>query len=270
MTAARRWYREPLLHFVVVGVLLAWLRSALHQSVEEPIVLTTALDEALANEHRLARGVPASDDELDAARLRWTREEALYREALALGLDEGDAIVRRRLIQKMTFVIEAALEVPEVDDAAAAAYLEAHASELELVERRSLEHRYFVDERLGPTPIAAAGIARADLLAGRDVPGDPFLAADGFSSISEAELSRVLGEASADAVFALEPGVWSEPIAVGRGALLVRVLDVAPAHAPTLGSVRSRIDAAVIEAHREVARDAAIADVLARYRVVRE
>lgn len=265
-----RWLREPLVHFVVLGVLLAGARSALHpEERPPPIVITDALDRALMDEHRLARGALPTDDEIAAAREHWVREEALYREALALGLDEGDAIVRRRLIQKMTFVLEAALALPVIDDAEAAAYLREHASELEIPERRALEHRYF-GAGARPTPTDAADTARAQLIAGGEVPGEAFLAADGWSSVSEAELDRALGEASARAIFELEPDVWSEALPVGRGALLVRVTRIEPAHAPSLGAVRSRIDAALRDERRAAALEAAVAEVLGRYEVSRE
>ncbi len=269
MSAARPWYREPLLHFVIAGVLLAGARSALRpREAPPPIVLTDALDAALASEHRAARGAPASDAELEGARLRWIHEEALYREALALGLDEGDAIVRRRLIQKMTFVLEASLDLAPPTDDAAAAYLEAHASELALPERRTLEHRFFGD--FGTTPLATAALARDTLIGGGEVTGDPFLAASGFEGISESELSRIVSPSAATAVFALDEGTWSEPISVGRGALLIRVRAITPARPPTLASVRSRIDAALLDAARTQELERAIDGVVDRYEVVRE
>jgi hypothetical protein len=106
-----RWLREPLLHFLLIGLALFAIYRALNPA-------------AVEQENR--RRIELTDDDLRQLELGWTmqwrrpptpeemrrlveskiREEILYREALALGLDQGDTIVKRRMVQKMEFLAE--------------------------------------------------------------------------------------------------------------------------------------------------------------------
>ena len=266
----RPFYREPLFHFVLLGVLLASGRAFLHPDVAPPIVLSAELDAALSDEHLARHGRAPTEEELDAARARWVRDEALYREARSMGLDEGDAIVRRRLIQKMEFVLAATLPSAVITDEERRAYLDAHRAEFELPERRALVGHFFsslrADSRADPRGDALA--ARARLLEGAAIEADPSLSRDGWSNISEAELARATTSDFAAAVFALPEGVWSEPLTGPGGIHLVRVEHVEPAHAPALASVASRIDAAIEEERARTGLEAAAAEVVSHYEVV--
>lgn len=260
----RNWLAEPLVHFVALGAVLALAHGALTaRPSSPPIEVGPELLAALAAEHAARHGAAPTDDELEAARRRWVRDEALYREALALGLDRDDAIVRRRLIQKMELVLAAGAPAPAIDDAERGAYLEAHRAELMVHERRTIDGRYFDRERADA--LADARVAREALVRGEVVSSDPLLAATGWDRVSRAELARSLGAAPADALFALEPGLWSEPIVLATGVLLARATDVEPASMPELAAVSARIDAAIAAERSTDALDAAIDEVVARH-----
>lgn len=251
-----RLLREPVLHFLVLGALLVALRMA--SSGPERIELDEAVDRALAEEHAARHGTPPTDEELAAARRRWLEEEALYREARVLGLDEGDAIVRRRLIQKMELVLTASIPPPAIDDAAREAFLTAHEVELSLPERRTLRLRFFAGTRAD---------AEADARAARlvEAAADPWLRADGLGAVSRGEAERALGPTLAAAAFALEVGETSEPVAIDGGFAVVTVERIEPARRPTLERVASRIDAAITAEAREAALRDAIEEVTARW-----
>lgn len=253
MSAQRAWYREPLLHFVVVGLALTSIRASLHAEGPPTIVLGPELDQALTDEYQARHGETPTPEALDAARARWVRDEALYREALALGLDEGDAIVRRRLIQKMEFVLGASVALEPITEEERQAYLEAHPDAFALPERRTLEDRFFRD------PLAAMN---------PDAPSDPFLGGEGWSSVSEAELARAVTPAFARAVFALPEDTWSEPLVTPEGVHRVRVVGIAPRHLPPLASVASRIDAELGAERASAALEAAARELVSRYELV--
>jgi hypothetical protein len=145
----------------------------------------------------------------------------------------------------MELVLRAELSPAPIDDDARRDYLEAHASDFALPERRSLELHHFGTTRVDPRADAEA--ARARLLAGGSAEGDPVLAAEGLGSPTEAELGRALGDELARGAFSLEEGVWSEPIATERGTWLVRTTAITPAALPELSRVSARIDAALSE-----------------------
>src|SRR4051812_42950996 len=113
---ARRLLAEPMLHFLAIGALLFMLHARLHPPGGERIVVSSAFLDALRQDHARRTGHPPTADEERGLVERHVDEEVLYREALALGLDRGDVIVRRRLIQKMEFVIRDAAPAAEPSD----------------------------------------------------------------------------------------------------------------------------------------------------------
>jgi hypothetical protein len=187
--------------------------------------------------------MPSATDErgmVDA----WVGDEILVREALALGLERGDVVVRRRLIQKMEFLIENTEPVPAPTDAALEAQLAAHPERYGNPERISLTHVFVSAQRAGDAAAAEAAQLRARLLDGADAGalGDPFLRGRELRLHAQSELANVFGAAFAAAVMALPDGTWSEPIRSSFGFHVVRVTERRAGVAPTLATVRERVE----------------------------
>ncbi|MCA9693737.1 MAG: peptidyl-prolyl cis-trans isomerase [Myxococcales bacterium] len=241
-----RWLREPLLHFLVLGgLILALDRAATPSAVIE-----------------VPARVRASGD---AA--RYVEDEALVREALRRGLHERDEIVRRRLVQKMRFILDELAVVPEPDEAALEAWLKGHADRYAAPARLTLRHAFFRREP-GRDPWARAQAAASALAGGEPPAGDPFLHGARLANWTEDELARALGDAFAAEVAALEPGSWSEPIASSHGVHRVLVEARTPARAPALAEVRARVLEEVVTARRQQAARAAIDALIADARIV--
>jgi peptidyl-prolyl cis-trans isomerase C len=263
----RRLVREPLVHFLVLGVaLLAVERRALPAGGRE-IVVDAAAVRGLAADHERRTGLPPTPAEQAALVTRWLEDEALYREALALGLDRGDVIVRRRLVQKMELLTEDLEPVPAPDDATLAAWLAAHADRYAAPLRVSLEHVFVA----GAHPEAARALG-ARLAAGADARalGDPFLHGRTFAARTTGELARVFGDGFARAAAALPAGTWSAPIRSSYGLHLVRVTARDAGGPAALAAVRDAVARDWTAAEREQANRAARARVRARYRVTVE
>jgi parvulin-like peptidyl-prolyl isomerase len=202
------------------------------------------------------------------------REEILYREALALGLDKDDTIVRRRMAQKMEFLFEdvAALGNPTVDELRA--WFEQNAERFALPARASFRHLYFSPDRRGAR--ARDDAARAHTkLAGKpaDAPtaaalADPFVFQDYYGDRSFDEVARTLGPGFAAAIFELAPETWSDPIESGYGWHLVWVAAVTPARVPAFEDVEPDVRREWIEAQRAEIRERAFEVMQARYEVV--
>ena len=112
----RRWLKEPLLHFAVLGAALVGLhRWVAPPSLGRQIVLSAPLIHGLRQDHLRRNGALPTASEEAALVQRYIDNEVLYREALALGLDRGDIIVRRRLVQKMEFLTEGLEPLPRAD-----------------------------------------------------------------------------------------------------------------------------------------------------------
>lgn len=121
-TAIRPWtrlFREPLLHFLVLGALVFVVDYSLASREEDPNVITIgpSVDEELKEIFRGSRARDPDAAELQVLRQRWIDNEVLYREGLALRLDQGDSAIRERVIFKALNVVQANLELPPIDDA---------------------------------------------------------------------------------------------------------------------------------------------------------
>jgi hypothetical protein len=262
--------REPLFHFVLLGVAL----FALHRAVAPPaptreVVVTTAMRHAFQQEHLRRHGRLPTAEEERALVDRYVDTEVMLREALALGLDRGDIIVRRRLVQKMEF-LNAGLEAhPEPTDADLQALLARHAERYQLASRVSLEH-IFVSSQLHPSDAAAVAAELHERLAAGDDPaklGDPFLRGRTFRAETEGELAGVFGPAFARAVQTAPLDEWAGPLASSYGLHLVRVHERSGGRRATLDEVRRELVRDWEAEQRVAAANAALAALRTRYDV---
>ena len=188
----------------------------------------------------------------------YIRDEVLYRRALDLGLDEGDDIVRRRLIQKMELILEAQVEIAAPSDAELAAYLDAHRDRYATAPRVAFEQRYFSTDRRADARGDATRALRA-LAAGEDVTSDPFLLGQTQALTSQTALAQRLGSDFAAEVFQAE-SEWTGPVESRYGFHLVRITERTEAVVPEVGSIRSELH----HAWRQDRRSERLADEITR------
>ncbi len=175
------------------------------------------------------------------------REEILYREAIALGLDRDDTIIRRRLRQKMEFLPQDLVEQVEPTDAELRTYLRENADAYQVETRVSFQHIFLDLEQRE----AHAEKDALDLLAelndhSRSVKpstlGDPILLPYDLESLSESEVAGMFGQEFASHLAEIEPGGWTGPVISGYGLHLVRVRERLPARMPELSEVRNTVE----------------------------
>src|SRR5262249_20014045 len=148
-----RCLREPLLQFLVLGGLLFAAYGALQPEGSEPsdlrIVLTQGDLEQLQAVWVAKWQREPTAQEMQALIESRVSEEVLYREAIAMGLDQGDEIIRRRLAQKMDFLLGdmAAVTLPTNDELKA--WYEQHADQFVQEGRLSFHHLYFSPDQRG-------------------------------------------------------------------------------------------------------------------------
>jgi peptidyl-prolyl cis-trans isomerase C len=188
-------------------------------------------------------------------------DTALYQEALALGLDRTDLVVRRRLVQRMRMRIESRARRTEPDEAALRDWFDAHAERFVRPARARVTQIYFGRDHEAQARAAHEALTGAGPEAAHSL-GDPFLHPAAQPLQSERELARRFGPDFARAVFALEPGRWSAPIASAYGFHLVWVHERTEAEPLVLDDVRSQVRYAVL-AERA---DRALAEELAALR----
>ena len=236
-----RLLREPLLHFFAVGGLIFILYANGGGSGEAPpgvISISAAQIDQLATQFTSVWKRPPTDDELDALIEGYVREEVYYREALALGLDQNDAVVRQRMRQKIEFLTDIGAQMLDPTTEELRAYLAANEKKYRQGSRRAIEQIF-----LGQTP-TPDDIARAL----QDLNSDPTRNTSAFSerSLLPAELGLSLPEAI-DSVYGTgffqqiekyPVGEWSGPVVSAYGVHLVRVIDNQAAQSPSLAEMR--------------------------------
>jgi hypothetical protein len=234
------------------------------------IVVTAEKRQWLAKrwEHQWRR--PPTGEELGRLVEDFVREEVLYREALTLGLDLADLVVRRRLVQKMEVL--AFQDSAPLGDAGVMSYFLAHHEDYRLPERVTFAHAFFSAAARGARATADACAARTELRRAEAADaagvGDPPVAASPVSAATRRQVADRFGSEFADAVFALEPGTWAGPVPSAHGQHLVLVTERAAARLPELAEVSGRVAADMDAERRAGAVDAMYARLRARYEVV--
>ena len=274
-----RWVREPLFQFLIVGVVLFVVWRAVHpDSIEREstrrIVLTEDDIKQLTTTWVMAGRAPPSPQELRELVDGKVREEVLYREALSLGLDKDDTIVRRQLARKMEFLAEDVSKLQEPKPVELKTWFDKNAEQFAVPPRVSFRHVYFSPDHRGATvrvdaerglkelagkPIEAPGIATA---------GDPFMFQQYYGDRSVDEIARQFGPAFARALVQLPAGAWAGPIESGYGWHVVFVESFTPERIPAYEEVLSDVRDAWVEDHRNDVKTRMYEAMRARYDVV--
>lgn len=233
----RRLLREPLLHFVLIGaaifVAAHWIEER-KRDAQAHVVVDGGLEQRLASLYRAQFGVAPTaaqqrvivDDYLD--------DEVLYREALRLGLDQDDEIIRRRLIQKLEFLQRDAVTNANPSPTELQSFYDRHAEQFSIGPRVSFVQVYFNPDKGGDArALARAREARAQWQARGELgDGDVSSLDNEYSGVTREDATRVFGSSElVTALFSQAPGEWSEPVRSGYGWHLVKVIAIDPAHA---------------------------------------
>jgi parvulin-like peptidyl-prolyl isomerase len=272
-----RWLREPLLQFLALGLVLFIAYHEFDQTVG-PLpgrIELTADDLRQLGISWVAQGRPApSPEQMQSLIDAWVREQILYREALALGLDKDDTIVRRRMAQKMEFLFEdvAALHEPTTDELRA--WFEKNAERFTLPARATFRHLYFSPDGRGARARADAAAA-LEKIAGKSMNapeamalGDRFMFQDYYADRAPDDVAKTFGPGFARALFQLAPGAWGGPIESGYGWHLVWVDSMTPARVPAFEEVESDVKTAWLEERRTELRGKTYEAMRKRYEVV--
>lgn len=258
-----RLLREPLLHFLVAGAVLFAIDRWRADTHEPPVVVTDAFVAGLRRESVRSTGQEADDEALVRAFLR---EEALVREANRLGLAEGDVIVRRRLFQKMEFLLRNTAEVDPPTDAQLLAYLRAHPGRYRRPPRITFRHVFVDRSRRADARADAQAVLERLLAAAPESPapespealGDPFLRGYRFRDADMRRLASELGPEMAEGLEDAPLGRWSGPIDGTLGVHLVFVEARSASVEPELAEVHALVAADWEEARRAEALEEAV------------
>jgi peptidyl-prolyl cis-trans isomerase C len=273
----RGLFRDPLLHFLLAGALIFALGTIFDRSNNTGI-----------NGNRIQVAAP----EIQRLREVWTRqwgrapdsgqmknliddyirEEVLYREALASGLDKDDTIIRRRLVEKMEFLSqELASTAPSEKDLQE--YFQQNREKFRTPEQVAFSHVYFSISKRGLASEKDARSALARLSSGAVPPaqvsslGDSFMLQGEYPLQTQQQIKELFGDDFAQKLFQVDSGAWAGPIRSGYGFHLVRVSQRLPSRIPELAEVRNQVLTDFQNRRLQVASQAFYDRVRKRYQV---
>ncbi len=240
----RRLIREPLLHFALLGAALfaVYASFAPTKSDSSRIVITESQIASIeAQFHNTWQRTP-TQDELAALIESYVREEVLYREGVALGLDRDDPVVRGRVKQKVEVLSEDAF-AKDPTEAELRSYFTAHAANFEEPPAYTFEQIYFDPARHGAGLSNDISAAVASLRAGKnaDSLGDPTMLAARMEEAFPRAIAVVFGDEFTNGLRNLKIGQWQGPIRSSFGSHLVRITKQRPPRTPSFSEVRDQV-----------------------------
>ena len=242
----KRLAREPLVHFLVAGTLIFAVWGGGGDAADRSITVTEAQVRGLTEQWEQQWHRQPTPAEVDGLIRDLIKDEVYYREAMRLGIDKDDIIIRRRMRSKMEFLVAAQAENEVPSDATLQTWLDTH------------RRRYATSAAISFDQIHVAGDAgRARLVLAQLAKGaDPAALASPLAvpaTLDDApagEIDRQFGDGFATAIAALPPGRWAGPLASGFGQHFVRLRKVTPGSVPPLSAVRKAVENDWREANR--------------------
>jgi hypothetical protein len=274
----RRILKEPLLHFLLLGAVIFVAYSLVSKhSTGEPgkIVITQGEITSMAVGFTRTWQRPPTPEEWEGLIRDRVREEVYYREALALGMDKDDIIIRRRLRQKMEFVSNDVTARAQPTDDELTAYLQAHPDRFRVEQRFTFRQVYFNPQKRGKslardTAQLLAQLKQAGSKTDISALGDAIMLDNQYDALPAAEVGKLFGDKFAAALSNLLPGQWQGPVESGYGVHLVFVSEHVEGQAPALADVRDAVRREWDNAHRLEANEKFYRELLKHYTVTVE
>jgi hypothetical protein len=271
----RRILREPLVHFLVLGMGLLVLYGVFRPGEDvrdDQIVVSTAQIERLAALWARQWRRPPTQQEMAGLIESHIREEVLYREAQAIGLDRDDTVIRRRLAQKIEFLAQDLALQGSPPEADLRTFFEENADKFGIPGRLSFTHLYVNRDRRGADAEDDARQILASLREGADPgqQGDRFMLQSHYALRSRDEVARELGTAFATSVFELPVADWQGPVESGYGIHLVRVEEREEGFLPEFEAVRDQVETEYTSVKRRETNEAFYAKLREGYEIVIE
>ena len=258
----KKWLREPLLHFLVLGALVfvAYQLLAGGGRSSDEILISRGQQENLLNTFSRTWQRPPTPQEFQGLLKDYIRQEIAYRESKAMGLEQDDIVIRRRLRQKLELLAEDVASLVPPTDEQLQTYLAGHGEDFMVEPRLTLRQVYFSTDRRG----AAAEQDALELLQRitTDGPegdfenfGDPLPLPPRIQNLREGEIARLFGTVFTDGLTGIEIDRWAGPIESGFGLHLVFIEERVEGRSPQLDEVRDAVQREWLSQRRREAVD---------------
>jgi peptidyl-prolyl cis-trans isomerase C len=270
----KRLLKEPLLHFLAIGAVIFAVNARREKAMPSEVSsaridVTASVIDRLRSGYELQFAHAPDMEELRGLVTAHVREEILCREALVLGLDRDDTIVRRRMAQKMEFLTDDLTAATALDGHAVREYFAKNSARYARPARVSFRHVYFSQEKRGSKIEAVALEALSALANGArdETMGDGFLHGFEFAERETQELTTLFGGEFAAQVATLREGEWDGPVKSSYGLHLVRIDERGAVRPASFDAVRARVEQDFNEERRLSANREIFEKLRERYQV---
>ena len=244
--------REPLVHFLLAGAAIYLLYAAFAKPVPEAgdktIVVTAGEIEWMQTAWQNRWNRPPTAEELDDLIQQYIRETVLYREALAMGLNQHDQVIRRRLAQKLEFLAKDLVTLAPPTDDDLRAYFDENQTRYQEPTRFTFTQVFFDPDKRGDATLDDAEAVKATLMlqgarAFEDAGalGDDSLLQHYYPEKDRVEIQKQFGRGFTTSLLELTPGQWHGPVLSGYGVHLVYVSSISEPPPPLFAEVRERV-----------------------------
>jgi len=243
--------REPLVHFLCIGAAIYLLYGVFAEpaleETDKTIVVSAGEIEWMQTSWQKRWNRPPTPEELDGLIQQYIRETVLYREALTMGLNKHDAVIRRRLAQKLEFLAKDLVALTPPTEEELQAYFAEHQDRYQEPARYTFTQVYIDPDKRGDgtlndaEKIKATLIAMGDAIDNAGALGDAFMLPNYYPEKDSLEIQKLFGSGFAESLIALSPGQWHGPVLSGYGVHLVYVSHISELPAPVFVEARERV-----------------------------
>ena len=274
----KSFLREPLIHFLLIGASL-FLIFAVFDDPAGPqssrIVITNGQIEYLKASFARTRQHFPTEQELQRLIDGYVREEIFYREALALGLDKNDSVIRRRLRQKLELISDdlAGITIPTDDQLQQ--FLETNSDKFRIEPQLAFRHVFLDIAQRGNSALDEAARLLAVLSdkgseTNPETLGDSLMLPRTFPPTPVGEIAKLFGKSFSTELKNITPDKWTGPVQSGYGLHLILVTEHAVGRLPRLDEIRETIEWEWTAAHRSELKENIYNELRGRYTIVIE
>ncbi len=270
--------REPLVHFLLIGAALfiafAFADNPVDKESDRIVVTQGKIEFLTANFKRTWQRQPTGS-ELEGLTNGYVRDEILYREALALGLDRDDPYIRMRLKQKLEFMSDDLAGVVTPSDEQLNLYMTNHPEDFRQEFQVAFRHVYLNADQQESMSIDRATkliqhLSDEKSTTDPDTMGDSLMLPKVFDLSSESEIARLFGRPFSRELLEITPGAWTGPIRSGYGLHLVLVSEKVAGRLPELDEVREIVERDWFSTRKKEHRESIYNSLREKYTVVFE
>jgi len=272
--------REPLVHFMFIGAVIYLLYGAFAEPVPEAddktVVVSAGEIEWMQASWQKRWNRPPTAEEFDGLIQQYIKETVLYREALTMGLNQHDQVIRRRLAQKLEFLAKDLVALTPPTEEELQTYFSEHEDRYQEPVLYTFTQVFIDPDKRGDATLDDAEVIKANLIVQGDAVEDPgtmgddFMLQNYYPEKDQLEIQKLFGSGFSESLVELAPGQWHGPVLSGYGVHLVYVSNINEPPAVVFADVRERVEQDWRMERGEELNDKFYASLRDRYTVVIE